>query len=256
MPKSVQTQAIASAPMSDEDWRTEVALFRYTLILPLLRHDLRRDGPKQDLRAAIAQARHTIPHSQRHTLSVASLRRWEKAYREGGFDALKPRPRSDRGVPRTLSPETLERAEALKRELPTRSSRTIADILKRDQASPIPEEHIAPRTLRRLLAVRGATTARLLRAKTTYRRFERSHFGDLWQSDAMHGPYLSDPADPQAQRQVFLFAFIDDHTRLVPHAQFYPGLARQGRLERTTPSPRGLPQACHLALRLPAGHLR
>jgi len=37
----------------------------------------------------------------------------------------------------------------------------------------------------------------------------------------MHGPYLPDPANPDQDRQVFLFAFIDDHSRLVPHAQFY-----------------------------------
>ena len=37
----------------------------------------------------------------------------------------------------------------------------------------------------------------------------------------MDGPYLPNPAHPDQQRQVFLFAFLDDHTRLVPHAQFY-----------------------------------
>jgi putative transposase len=221
MPESEQTHPMASAPMSDEAWRTEVALFRYTLILPLLRHDPKRDGPKKYVRAAIAQARHSIPHSQRHTLSIASLRRWEKAYRQGGFEALKPRPRTDRGRSRAISSETLDRAEALKRELPSRSARTIIDILGHDQAGPISEVYLAPRTLRRLLAVRGATTARLHRSNPAFRRFERSHFGDLWQSDAMHGPCLPDPAEPATQRQTFLFAFIDDHTRLVPHAQFY-----------------------------------
>jgi len=38
--------AVGTPPTSDEPWRTEVALFRYTLILPLLRHDRRRDGPR------------------------------------------------------------------------------------------------------------------------------------------------------------------------------------------------------------------
>jgi putative transposase len=61
----------------------------------------------------------------------------------------------------------------------------------------------------------------LTKAHPVYRRFERSHFGDVWQSDAMHGPKLPDPAAPGQQRQTVLFAFIDDHTRLVPHAQFY-----------------------------------
>jgi transposase InsO family protein len=205
----------------DETWRTEVALFRYTLILPLLRHDRARDGTKLSLRTAIAAAHHTIPHSQRHTVSVSTLRRWEKAYRTGGFEALKPPPRSDRGTARAISSPTLDRAEALKRELPSRSSRTVIDILQRDQAAPIPETCLAPRTLRRHLAARGVTTARLLKSGTVYRRFERSHFGDLWQSDALDGPRLPDPAHPEAQRQTFLFAFLDDHTRLVPHAQFY-----------------------------------
>jgi putative transposase len=137
---------------TDETWRTEVALFRYTLILPLLRHDRERDGTKRQLREAIAAQHHVIPHSERDTVSVPTLRRWEKAYRHGGFDALKPKPRSDRGACRAISAETLDRAETLKRELPSRSSRTVADILHREGASPIPEERVAPRTLRRQLA--------------------------------------------------------------------------------------------------------
>ena len=221
MPQAVQNPPLGGSPSPDEPWRTEVALFRYTLILPLLRHDRQRDGPKQHIRAAIAASSHALPHSRRQQVSAATLRRWEQAYQRGGFDALKPRPRADCGASRAISTETLDRAEALKRELPTRSARTIAEILQRDQASPIPEGRLAPRTLRRQLARRGATTARLLKSDTVYRRFERTHFGDLWQSDALHGPQLPDPADPNAPRQTFLFAFLDDHTRLVPHAQFY-----------------------------------
>jgi putative transposase len=215
------SKPVGATPTPDETWRTEVALFRYTLVLPLLRHNHQRDGSKHQLREAIAAQQHIIPHSNRGTVSVPTLRRWEKAYRHGGFDALKPKPRCDRGTCRAISAETLDRAETLKRELPSRSSRTVADILRREGASPIPEERIAPRTLRRQLSARGATTARLTKTNPVYRRFERSHFGDVWQSDAMHGPKLPDPATPDQQRPTILFAFIDDHSRLVPHAQFY-----------------------------------
>ena len=71
--------------------------------------------------------------------------------------------------------------------------------------------------------MRGATASQLLNEQRPkpYRRFERSHFGDLWQGDAMDGPWLPNPADPERQRQTFLFAFLDDHTRFIPHAQFY-----------------------------------
>jgi hypothetical protein len=213
-----------SHPSQAEERRTEIALFRYTLILPILREPSAR--AKQQMRRNLAAVLYDIPHSNRRQISVTTLRRWEERYRAGGFDALKPQPRSDRGQPRAVSAETLDRAEALKREQPFRSARSIARILSMDHTNPVPEANLAPRTLRRQLARRGATTAQLLTEQRpkAFRRFERSAFGDLWQGDAMHGPTLPDPALPavaEQQRQVFLFAFFDDHTRLVPHAQFY-----------------------------------
>ena len=38
MPNSDQPEPVGVAPTPEDTWRTEVALFRYTLILPLLRH--------------------------------------------------------------------------------------------------------------------------------------------------------------------------------------------------------------------------
>jgi transposase InsO family protein len=205
-----------------EDRRTEIALFRYTLILPLVRGDY-PPGGKDKLRQQIASRRHDSPYSSRRSVSSSTLARWERIYQERGFDGLKPQPRCDRGSCRAISPDTLDRAEILKREQPLRSARSIIRILSLDTTNPVPESRIAPRTLRRQLSRRGATAAHLLAEQRPkpYRRFERSHFGDLWQGDAMHGPFLPDPADPDRQRQAFLFAFLDDHTRLIPHAQFY-----------------------------------
>lgn len=207
---------------SNEDRRTQIALFRYTLILPLLRGEF-PPGGKGALRVQIAAGRYEIPFSSRHTVSATTLGRWERVYGQRGFDGLKPRQRTDRGQPRSISSDTLDRAEQLKREQPRRSSRSIVRLLSLDQTNPIPEERLAPRTLRRHLAGRGATTAQLLNQQRPkpYRRFERQHFGDLWQGDAMDGPWLPDPANPQRQRQTFLFAFLDDHSRFIPHAQFY-----------------------------------
>ena len=208
--------------MPDEEHRTAVALFRYTLILPLLRGEY-PPGGKEHLRRQIAARSYPIPSSSRHTVSPSTLARWERFYRQHGFEGLKPQPRRDRGQGRALSRQTLDRAETLKREQPRRSARSIIAILSHDRTNPISEEKIAPRTLRRHLAARGASTAPLLSQQRgkPYRRFERSHFGDLWQGDALHGPSLPDPAHPERTRRVFLFAFLDDHTRLIPHAQFY-----------------------------------
>jgi transposase InsO family protein len=211
-----------SGSNDSEQHRTEIALFRYTLILPLLRGEYEPRG-KDQRRQQIAAQHHDIPFSTRHTVSVPTLARWERVYRKLGFEGLKPKPRCDRGQPRAISPGTLDRAETLKREQPLRSSRSIVRMLKMDATQPIPETSLSSRTLRRQLARRNATAAQLLgeQRPKPYRRFQRDHFGDLWQGDAMHGPKIPDPANPDKMRQVFLFAFLDDHTRLIPHAQFY-----------------------------------
>lgn len=206
---------------TSDERRTDIALARYTLILPMVREP----SPQQrrQMRQNMAATLHEFPHTLRHGVSANTLYRWEKAYRAGGFEALKPRPRHDRGQTRVVSAETLDRAETLKREQPFRSARSIIHILTTDATHPIPEDRLSERTLRRHLARRDATTAQLVTAQRPkpYRRFERHAFGDLWQGDALHGPHLPDPANPTQTRQTFLFAFIDDHTRLVPHAQFY-----------------------------------
>ena len=144
-----------------EDRRTEIALFRYTLIIPLIRGEY-SPGGKEKLRQKIAAGRHDIPHSSRRSVSASTLARWERLYRERGFEGLKPRSRRDKGQTRAISSDTLDRAEALKREQPFRSARSIINILSLDQTNPVPEGRIAPRTLRRQLSRRGATAAQLL----------------------------------------------------------------------------------------------
>jgi len=76
-----------------EDQRTELALFRYSLILALLRQEY-EPGGKADLLRQIAAGRYDIPGSKRRRVGVSTLRRWEQQYRQHGFDGLKPRPRS------------------------------------------------------------------------------------------------------------------------------------------------------------------
>jgi transposase InsO family protein len=50
------------------------------------------------------------------------------------------------------------------------------------------------------------------------RKFEVQMSNDLWQSDCMHGPQVIHEGK---SRKSYLFAFIDDHSRLIPHGQFY-----------------------------------
>jgi hypothetical protein len=51
------------------------------------------------------------------------------------------------------------------------------------------------------------------------RKFEAELPNDLWQSDVMHGPKLR---VGNTLKKTYLIAFIDDHSRLIPHGEFYP----------------------------------
>ena len=52
---------------------------------------------------------------------------------------------------------------------------------------------------------------------TDRRRFAYRHAGELWMSDVMHGPKAP---DGRRRRKAYLIAFIDDATRVIPHAAF------------------------------------
>jgi len=56
------------------------------------------------------------------------------------------------------------------------------------------------------------------KAAVDRRKFEAECVNDLWQSDVMHGPRVLVSGKRQ---KAYLIAILDDHSRLIPHAQFY-----------------------------------
>lgn len=110
-----------------ETKRTEIALFRYGLLAPILHRELARGELLAHLHQ-VAASHHQIPFSARLTVSFKTLWRWLVAYRKLGFDGLKPRPRRDEGTPRRVPQEFIDRAIALRQEVPSRSAATIVEI--------------------------------------------------------------------------------------------------------------------------------
>jgi transposase InsO family protein len=80
-----------------------------------------------------------------------------------------------------------------------------------------PEKHLAESTVWRLLKREGLLDPQD-QSPTDRRRYEAELPNDIWQSDAMHGPWVSVEGK---KRKTYLFAFLDDMSRLITHAQFY-----------------------------------
>ena len=228
------------------DLNTEVALFRYGLIAQLV-HDPPPSGHQEQRLRDIAAKTYHIPGSTRTRVSVTTLRRYLKVYREGGFDALRPAPRADKGQPRAFPPAVLEKAITLREQQPSRTTQTLVDILARDESLDL-DRPINVHTLTTHLRQRGKTRPLMMQKAKVHRRFERPHVNDLWQGDAMVGPWLPDPDRPGKTRRAHLFCFIDDHSRLVPFAQFFfdEALPRMERVLKVAILRRGLPKAIYV----------
>src|SRR6516165_10756047 len=102
----------------------KLALFRYGLIAPLVLETLPR-GELTRRAEEIAARHYDIPDSKRISISVDTLLDWALRYRHGGFDALAPKPRQDRGQSRAIPPQLADLIERLKRENPHRTGMTL-----------------------------------------------------------------------------------------------------------------------------------
>src|SRR5208283_1058498 len=131
LPKEPGMSRKSLSPNDAQERNTEIALFRYGLISALLFDPLAAGQLEQALRA-IAAKTYAIPYSRRTRVSVSSLRRYLQLFNQGGFEALRPGQRSDKGVPRAFPPEVLEKAIALREEQPARTTSMLVDILERE----------------------------------------------------------------------------------------------------------------------------
>jgi putative transposase len=230
----------------EEERRTQIALFRYSLIVALLHRPLERGEITAHLHAVAAQPQQ-IPFSTRTQVDAETVWRYLARYRKGGFEALKPQPRADAGHSRRIPEEIIQQVIALREEVPTRSAATLIAILRRGPTFP-PDLTIAARTLRAILQRRGKSRDQLVAAAKAFRRFERECANALWQGDMLVGPYLPDAERPGKFRRTALFCFIDDHSRLIPYGEFFfeESLPRLERVLKVAILRRGIPERLYV----------
>ena len=203
----------------DEKQRQEVANFRYGLIAPAVTRKL-NPGEQAVLLREIAGHTYDIPYSQTKKVSLRTLERYLKAYREGGWEALLPSVRADKLQCKQIAPDVLEKAIALKQENPTRSVRQIMAIL--ELARFVEPGTLKESTLSKQLRRRGMTRKALEKGEgRTFRRFEADYRNACWQGDVQHTLYLPHPERQGKKKMAYLVVFLDDYSRYVVHGQFY-----------------------------------
>ena len=190
----------------------QVALFRYGLISPLLNNQV---TSKKDYIAEICGKVHNVPYYGRKSFAPKTIESWLRDYRRGGFTALKPKGRSDKGSCRALKPEEKEHILELRKKYRFLSVVLFYEQLVRDAT--VTPDNVSYHTIYRLLKINNLLERDALPPKER-KRFSYDKINILWQGDMSVGYYLIIGGK---KYRTNLFVFLDDCSRLVPFGQFF-----------------------------------
>ncbi len=150
-------------------------------------------------------------------VSAETIRSWIRKYNRNKLEGLMDKSRPRRGV-RALPEEVIDTACKLKKEVPQRTLDRLIQIL---EGLEMVEIGLVKRsTLHRALQARGLSRIPTIPDCEDLDRFEASAPNALWQSDMLAGPWLPDPARPGKMRRTWLYAFLDDYSRLIVAGRF------------------------------------
>lgn len=162
----------------------------------------------------------TLPNGTQRRVARRTLEDWWYDYQHGGFAALTPKGRADKGQPRLL---TAEQQKWVLAQAQAHLAVPVKVLYRRwrEQDPLLPsintvyrflrEHHLHTKARRQQLAqpVGGATKS-----------FEAPFVNDLWMVDFSPGPFLSASAGVKAVPTA-LCVIIDDHSRLIPYGAYY-----------------------------------
>lgn len=222
---------------ADEDPRQRRALARYAAVQMVLQANQRGIPLYRALQEAAQQA------WEGRLYSPGTIENWVYRFQHGNFHALQERPRRDKGRVRSLDPAATEALIKLRRLHPELTLAALTrELLQQGVLQP---GTFSASTLARRLADAGLDRRSLKAGAGSSsgptKAFELPLPNLLWMADCMHGPTLK-LANGSLLR-TFLFALLDDHSRLCVHGQFYAAERLEFFLDclRQALSTRGLP---------------
>ncbi len=199
--------------LTPKDTAEAIALYRAQIVGPLVRREMERGDLSAALRDLSTQRFRAPRAHSPQTYSVATLERWYYAFRDGGLEALRPKPRKDKGRARELTAEQKQLLLAIREEHPNASVALIVDTLVADGR--LERGAVSASTVRRLFVDNGLDRVSLRggagRGKIRL-RWQAERPGALWHGDVCHAQalVLGDTSKP-----VRVHALLDDASRYV-----------------------------------------
>jgi len=157
------------------------ALFRLSVLGPLISPEQLQRGELQTIIRQLAQREYAIPDSDRRMLGEKTIQSWYYLWRKSGIDALVPKVRVDRGSSK-MSATVQEAILAAKRENPRRSINQIERLLV--AAGVAPQQSLSRSSVHRLLQQSGLSQMRGSSSLPEEKRSFTAEFaGSIWYPD-------------------------------------------------------------------------
>ncbi len=197
----------------DEKLRQSIALFKYSLIAPLLTETYCQSTAKGYLEEVCAR-RYTTPQGHEKEYAPETLKDWLRIYRKYGIDGLYPKQRSDKGNTRKLEDSVKDYIIAAKLRNTRRSAKSIYhELIAKGY---IDYHKISLSTVQRFVSREALTSSKL--EPVDRRAFEFESPNECWQSDISVGPYLIINGK---KHKTYIIAILDDASRTIIHCEAF-----------------------------------
>ena len=199
--------------MLDESTRTAIALKKLSLLGPVINGQTKSNSAYY---AVVTAKAIEMPYYGTRQYAPKTIESWYCDYMRGGIDALKPAIRGDKGCHRKIDMEIGEKILEKKKQYPKAPETLIYEMLIKDGA--IAANKVSLATIYRFLKSMSKKGTLNSEEEKDMKRFSHQYINELWQTDLMYGPYIT---EGRKKKATYLFAYIDDASRLITHAQFY-----------------------------------
>lgn len=191
-----------------------IASIRLALIQPAFNGTF-PDRTKQAYYARIAKQPLTLPDGKEVLYSPGTFSCWESDYRRGGFDALIPKERADKGHSRRLDADAMAKICELRERYPKLSATGIYRKMISDGI--IDAASVSVTTIQRFVKnnhLKGAAAP----GRKDRRAFEEEFSTGMYQADTLYGPRLKENG---VLRQTYCIMILDDKSRLIVGGRFF-----------------------------------
>ena len=191
-----------------------IASMRLAVIQPAFNNTY-PDMTKSAYYVRIAQQPFKLPDGREVRYTPGTFACWESDFRKGGFDALIPKERSDRGHTRKLDTDMIAKIYELREKYPRLTATGIRDKMIMDGFMKETDASVA--TFQRFIKknnLKGASAP----GQKDRKAFEEEFCTGMYQADTLYGPFLTENG---MTRRTYCIMILDDKSRMIVGGKFF-----------------------------------